>query len=153
MNLQWNTGLDLQVNSITFDETLLDGIGLTFQLTPLILNGDEIGISSGKIGYTVTVPENTCSDQLTVACVSKSSYDIPVELSMIHGNRIILQGMTLTVNVGSDENNLALFTIFGAIVLATLMIARVVTGNDRKGTRKAHKKAQKPKAKAHAKKK
>ena len=126
INLEWNTANNLQINEINIDTTNIDGIKIVFfQKQAFILPGDSDGISDGIIRYTIQIPSEFCSAGMTINCLTKTKYIIPVELNILHQNRISKQGLAIVVNIGTEESNLALFTIFGAIIIAVLGIRQV----------------------------
>ncbi len=122
IDLTWNTKENLQINEVYYDETKLDGIKIAFQEMPLILKGSESGISSGRILYTVTIPNNYCNDEKSISCISKSEYKSIIELNYVYDNRIYLQGLELVIPVIPFQSEiLVLIMILGLIIVGSIV--------------------------------
>jgi len=118
LSINWNLSKDIQVNKILVGDSPLR---VSFPVTPFKLIGDESGFSSAEIGYTLKVPENLCSDTLTINCVEFKEYQIPVTVLVLH------EGLTIPVEapITADLTETAQFGFLIVVGLIGMVVSAI----------------------------
>lgn len=128
LRLEWNSAEDLQVNEIIVGD---NPFRFAVQKPPFIVLGDSDGLSNAEISYTIQVPNNYCTMDITVQCVEPEFYELPVNVKVLSEGRTITKNVVITVDLSSGFDP-ALFVILLVAGIASLGIYRISRGSGKK---------------------
>ena len=114
LGFRWSTGDDLVIVSAT---PALSPFMFTFEQFPAVKQGSGAFVSTNFILYNLEVPRTECTDTISVNCVEKIRYEIPVTVNAIINGTQVSDTGSITVDLTEDEIDPILL-----IVLATLSI-------------------------------
>jgi hypothetical protein len=133
----WDSTDNLEVISIVVADS---PVILTFQSVPFIMIADPSGLSEGRINYSVQIPNEFCSSQITINCIEPTQYDIPVEITAKYGTKQLTAITVIKLDM-KEETDIPLVFLLGAIALPVAVLA--VRGISKKG---GHSHRSKPKS-------
>jgi len=125
LRLEWNSAEDLQVNEVIVGD---NPFRFAVQKPPFIVLGDNDGLSNAEISYTIQVPNNYCTMDITVQCVEPDFYEVPVNVKVLSEGRTITKNVVITVDLSSGFDP-ALFVILLVAGIASLGIYRISRGS------------------------
>lgn len=114
LGFRWSTGGDIVIVSAT---PALSPFMFTFEQFPVVRQGSGAFVSTNFILYNLEVPRTECGATITMNCVEKIRYEIPVTVNaIINGTQVSSTG-TITVDLTEDAIDPILL-----IILSTLAI-------------------------------
>ena len=125
LRLEWNSAEDLQVNEVIVGD---NPFRFAVQKPPFIVLGDDDGLSNAEISYTIQVPNNYCTMDITVQCVEPDFYEVPVNVKVLSEGRTIDKNVVITVDLSSGFDP-ALFVILLVAGIASFGIYRISKGS------------------------
>ena len=128
LRLEWNSAEDLQVNEVIVGD---NPFRFAVQKPPFIVLGDADGLSNAEISYTIQVPNNYCTMDITVQCVEPDFYEVPVNVKVLSEGRTITKNVVITVDLSSGFDP-ALFVILLVAGIASFGIYRISKGSSGK---------------------
>jgi len=121
LGIRWTTGDDIVITSVT---PASSPFLITFEKLPVIKQGSGLFASTNFLTYNLLVQRNECSAEITMNCVQKLRYEIPVTVNaLINGTNVSDIG-TITVDLTEDEIDIILVLIlatFGVPLIAGLV--------------------------------
>jgi len=121
LGFRWSTGDNLVIVSAT---PALSPFMFTFEQFPVVKQGSGAFVSTNFILYNLEVPRTECTDTISVNCVEKIRYEIPVTVNAIINGTQVSDTGTITVDLTEDEIDpilliiLSLFSIpFIAVII------------------------------------
>ena len=149
-SIEWNTKNTIQINRIRILNDI-DSLSLTFQdlPNPIILSAEDDGSTIRDVKFTVSAPNNECTQVITTNCVQKIRYNVIVEVQFFHLNALFLETITIPIDLsGIPPLDFSFLTIAGAGGLVAFMIYKGVKSKSRK---RQHSKKSKKKTRVHSK--
>jgi len=117
LGFRWSTGDDLVIVSAT---PALSPFMFTFEQFPVVKQGSGAFVSTNFILYNLEVPRLECSDTISVNCVEKIRYEIPVTVNaVINGTQVSDTG-TITVDLTEDEIDPILLIILSLFAIPVI---------------------------------
>ena len=101
------------------------------QKPPFIILGDNDKLSNAEISYTIQVPNNYCTMDITVQCVEPDFYEVPVNIKVLSEGRTINKNVVITVDLSSGFDP-ALFVILLVAGIASFGMYTVATRGSKK---------------------
>jgi hypothetical protein len=120
--VSWDSGDNIRIDSVTFDDSTLDSIKFVIEdQLPIILKGSGEAFSSNDISYSITTPEFICDPQnqdakkrIVTNCMEQKIYEIPLTITAVSKGKTIVQTALVTIDTrtGVGGQTLALMSVF-----------------------------------------
>jgi hypothetical protein len=144
--VSWDSGENLRISEVDYDDSLLDSIKFTIEdTTPIILQGSGNTYSNDDITYTITTPTQICnpsssdpSKRITTNCFQEKLYELPITVTTTSQGDNISQTTLITIDTraGFGGDTLALFSIFVMVIIAGVGIIKFARKSGRSGNGK-----------------
>jgi len=121
LGFRWSTGDDLVIVSAT---PALSPFMFTFEQFPVVKQGSGAFVSTNFILYNLEVPRLECTTTISVNCVEKIRYEIPVTVNAIINGTQVSDTGTITVDLTEDEIDpilLIILSLFAIPVIGVLV--------------------------------
>lgn len=129
--VSWDSNQEIRIDSIEWDNAILDSIkfvieeeGIPLTLLPL---GDNEEFSTNEIEYSITTPSLICnpnasdpSERITGNCMYNKIYELPLTITAISEGNESVSMVTITIDtrLGLGGQTLALISIFIMVFIA-----------------------------------
>ena len=145
--VSWDSGENLRISEIKYDDSILDSIKFTIEeTTPIILQGSGNTYSNDSISYTISTPVQICnalssdpSKRITTNCFQEKLYELQLTVTATSEGDNISQTTLITIDTraGFGGDTLALFSIFIMVIIAGIGIIKFARKSNGKGKRKS----------------
>lgn len=119
LGFRWSTGDDLVVVSAT---PALSPFMFTFEQFPVVRQGSGAFVSTSFILYNLEVPRTECTVTISVNCVEKIRYEIPVTVNAIINGTQVSDTGTITVDLTEDEIDPILLIILSTAIIPFIAV-------------------------------
>ena len=132
--IEWSSDESIRIDSIEYNEGLLDSIELTFlDELPIILLPLELSnnTSYNALDYTITTP-NYCTKEITNNCMDKKIYQIPIQIISVNSGIESIVEITINIDTRPKPFSLSLFDmelgVQSLLVIAVLVLVVATIG-------------------------
>jgi len=119
LGFRWSTGDDLVVVSAT---PALSPFMFTFEQFPVVRQGSGAFVSTSFILYNLEIPRTECTVTISVNCVEKIRYEIPVTVNAIINGTQVSDTGTITVDLTEDEIDPILLIILSTMAIPIIAV-------------------------------
>lgn len=119
LGFRWSTGDDLIIVSAT---PALSPFMFTFEQFPVVRQGSGAFVSTSFILYNLEVPRTECTVTISVNCVEKIRYEIPVTVNAIINGTQVSDTGTITVDLTEDQIDPILLIILSTAVIPFIAV-------------------------------